>query len=127
MRKKGDICFWTLHLIRIRFNNNELHPKFAGYLLNSKIGRQYIEKSATTSAGNYNINTSQLRGLTYARPPLEEQRRILLIASNQDLAIDIRIQKNEKLKSLKAALMQDLLTGKVRVTPLLSNSKETSP
>jgi type I restriction enzyme S subunit len=66
-----------------------------------------------------NLNTGILLALIVPRPTLEEQVRIeerLRGAEKND-----RMNKSVlvKLQSLKAALMQDLLTGKKRVTPLI--------
>ncbi|HGG0417178.1 TPA: restriction endonuclease subunit S [Clostridium sporogenes] len=48
-------------------------------------------------------------------PPKEEQKRITNILTKQDCLIEKEEQYLEKLKKLKAGLMEDLLTGKVRV------------
>ena len=58
------------------------------------------------------------------KPPKHEQERITEVL----LKIE-RYGANEyavlnKLRSIKTALMQDLLTGKVRVTPLLEKEQQ---
>jgi len=62
-----------------------------------------------------NINTSIVKQTALPLPPLEEQRDIANILS----AIDSRIEEEEadldQLQFIKNGLMQDLLTGKVRV------------
>jgi type I restriction enzyme S subunit len=73
-------------------------------------------------AGRFKLNKSSLLGLPIVYPRLKEEqttifRAVNLIRSNQ-LQSD---QTLNKLRSLKTALMQDLLTGRVRVTPLLNN------
>ena len=58
--------------------------------------------------------------LPFSADPDEKTRArtVLSAASSQ---IDAQIAYSEKLRSLKTALMQDLLTGKKRVTPLIEN------
>jgi len=66
-----------------------------------------------------NLNTEILTSLVVARSPLEEQQRIEeRLRGTEDHE---RINRNQlnKLKLLKMGLMQDLLTGRKRVTPLL--------
>lgn len=48
-------------------------------------------------------------------PPLPEQRRIVSILSQIDKAIEKEEKYKEKLERIKQGLMEDLLTGKVRV------------
>jgi type I restriction enzyme S subunit len=55
-------------------------------------------------------------------PSQDEQQKIIELASVQNQRIKAENDEIRKLTSLKAALMDDLLTGCVRVTPLLANS-----
>lgn len=56
-------------------------------------------------------------------PPKDEQQKIAQILSSQDAEKNEDIKnKLNKLKSLKASLMQDLLSGKVRVTKLMEEN-----
>ena len=48
-------------------------------------------------------------------PPLEEQKKIADILSDIQQEIQALEQKREKYKMIKSGLMQQLLTGKVRV------------
>lgn len=52
-------------------------------------------------------------------PPLSEQKRIAEILSQIDQVIEKEEKYKEKLEMLKKGLMEDLLTGKVRVNKLL--------
>jgi type I restriction enzyme S subunit len=52
-------------------------------------------------------------------PPLSEQKRIAEILSQIDQTIEKEEKYKEKLERLKKGLMEDLLTGKVRVNKLL--------
>ncbi|MGD1152746.1 MAG: restriction endonuclease subunit S [Syntrophales bacterium] len=66
-----------------------------------------------------NLNTGILSDIRLALPQVEEQINIENLLQDVDydeMAVENRLQK---LRSLKTALMQDLLTGKKRVTPLL--------
>ena len=66
---------------------------------------------------NYpSINTSDIKELTVLAPPLQEQKKIASILTSIDRIISKKLSKLHKIQSLKKSLMQDLLTGKVRVT-----------
>jgi type I restriction enzyme S subunit len=55
-------------------------------------------------------------------PDQEEQQKIMALSSMKDQTIKAETQKHQKLLSLKSALMDDLLTGHVRVTPLIKDA-----
>ncbi|MGI6774066.1 restriction endonuclease subunit S [Acetomicrobium sp.] len=55
-------------------------------------------------------------------PPLPEQHRIASVLSQIDEVIEKEERYKEKLERIKQGLMQDLLTGEVRVNHLI---KET--
>ncbi len=101
------------HVCIIRLNE-ENHHGFIENVLASPIGQKQID---TFQAGlsREGLNYQQVRGIKIPLPSFPEQQRIaeILIAS------DKRIEKEEaykdKLLQIKKGLMQDLLTGRVRV------------
>ena len=62
------------------------------------------------------VSFSSLRTLKLKIPPVDEQDLIVSAISSLDRSIEIHSQKLSQTQSLKKSLMQDLLTGKVRVT-----------
>jgi type I restriction enzyme, S subunit len=90
--------------------NSDFYTEF----LCSGIGqRQILLGSAGGAQGVFNTNLAQT--LIVPVPPLSEQQKIASISASVDTGI-VEIQnKLSHTKSLKKALMQDLLTGKVRV------------
>jgi type I restriction enzyme S subunit len=65
------------------------------------------------------ITQSLINNLLIPLPPLSEQKRIAEILSQIDQAIEKEEKYKQKLERLKKGLMEDLLTGKVRVNKLL--------
>lgn len=64
-----------------------------------------------------NLNTSLIRDLRMPVPPLDEQRAICRRMEGFDASIDAGLATIHQARRVKAGLLQDLLTGKVRVTP----------
>ena len=77
-----------------------------------------IEKLAKTSHGSTmkHIKKGVLDEYHSAVPPLPEQKKIASILTSVDEMIENTQAQINKFRSLKKALMKDLLTGKVRVT-----------
>jgi len=65
-----------------------------------------------------NISSSQIESILCALPPLDEQAQIAKSLDSVDIRREAEASKLVSLTNLKRALMQDLLTGKVRVNPL---------
>ena len=84
-----------------------------------------LERRAPQSAQK-NINLETLRPLAIPTPPPKEQERIGALYDSVDTVQEMTESHLGKLCSLKTALMQDLLTGKVRVTPLLEQGEGTT-
>jgi type I restriction enzyme S subunit len=70
------------------------------------------------------LTIEKLKKMLLPLPPLSEQKRIAEILSQIDQAIEKEEQYKEKLERLKQGLMQDLLTGKVRVNHLIEEGAE---
>lgn len=73
------------------------------------------------------VNLNKLRRLLIPVAPIEEQRAISARGVLQTARLRSESDCQEKLKLLKCGLMEDLLTGRVRVTPLTQAGSEPSP
>jgi len=92
---------------------------FLCYLLNYVNLNQY---SAET--GQPLMTQSIVYKIQIPLPPLPEQKRIASILSQIDEAIEKEKKYKEKLERIKRGLMEDLLTGKVRVNHLIEEGVE---
>ncbi|WP_295622645.1 restriction endonuclease subunit S [uncultured Lamprocystis sp.] len=70
-----------------------------------------------------NLNTSILAAISIGRPAVNEQDEIARRVASASLRIRAEEQALQKLRLEKAGLMDDLLTGRVRVTPLLESAE----
>ena len=86
--------------------------------------RMQIENAATGTSGSMvKISAAIIKGLIFRRPSIDEQTRILSMLRSKIDCISKMNQSTGKLRSLKTALRQDLLTGKKRVTALLNDAE----
>ncbi|RBA23283.1 restriction endonuclease subunit S [Herminiimonas fonticola] len=102
------------YLIRFRFNQDMALNKFVGYCYESDYC-QFQLRAITQGSSNVNINAQNIKGLLIPLPSLPEQEKIVAQISSLDATLIANTKKMNALQSTKKALMQDLLTGKVRV------------
>lgn len=92
-----------------------IFPHFLVYYLMSPFTKNQILKY-NTSSSQPNVLVGNLRKFNVVVPSYEEQQRIAEILSTVDKQIECYEQEKEKYTVLKKGLMQQLLTGKLRVT-----------
>jgi type I restriction enzyme, S subunit len=93
-------------------------PLFVYWWMVSPIVERMVDGEIhTTSQPAFGIK--KIRSLKISKPRPEEQIKIVNLLEKADDKIQQYEKNLNKLRSLKTGLMQDLLTGKVRVTPLL--------
>jgi type I restriction enzyme S subunit len=78
-----------------------------------KLWRQAVSQLRGT--GRSRINLENVAELLLPKPPLDEQLKITETLQTVGEQIERENKYHENLKELKRGLMQDLLTGKVRV------------
>ena len=101
-------------VVRIRVSTKKADSQFIVQFLNSSINLRQLqlEKIGTTRP---RVNLSAVRKIKLFLPSLSEQQKIAQILSNADREIDVLEQKRDKYKLLKTGMMQQLLTGGIRV------------
>lgn len=86
------------------------------HVLNSPPMRRALKDRATGTSGSMkNIPQESFLAITILRPPLSEQRKIAAILTTWDRAIELTEKRIAAKRQRKAALMQRLLTGRVRL------------
>ena len=101
------------HVCIIRAKALLLHT-FLSYVLSSNL-LQNIIQSSQVGLSREGLNFKEIGDFIFPLPPLPEQQKIATILSNIDSKITSQEQYKEKLEKLKKSLMQNLLTGEVRV------------
>ena len=125
-RDVGEPCIYPDLMIRLRFDV-EVSVDYMEQVFMSPVIRRQIENAATGTSGSMvKISAVVIKELLFSKPPLEEQHTILSILQSKTDDIRKTRASLEKLRSIKTALMQDLLTGKMRVTPLLNDTEVAS-
>ncbi|MFW4677317.1 restriction endonuclease subunit S [Pseudomonas aeruginosa] len=126
----GLVCYVTNHperlmlsdkTLRLSVKANRMTTTFLFWQLQHPKTRTQIEIAATGTSGSMkNISQGGVEKLWISRPLIDEQEEITkrLVAAS-DRCRDEQ-EKLSKMREMKSGLMDDLLTGRVRVTPLLA-------
>jgi len=110
----GDYVFAS-YLIRIRVSKDN-NPYFVNYALNSYPIQCSLRSKATPAVSQANINSKSLRNTSIIIPTnKKEQDEIVSRINNVENEIINKQNKIVVLERLKKSLMQNLLTGRVRV------------
>jgi type I restriction enzyme, S subunit len=108
-------CVYQNHIFRIRFHSNTYKPELFHFLLQTWHAKNYFYAHAKQTSNLCTINSRELKRFPFFEPPPAEQEEMvsLLLGANSELsAIESEITC---LDQLKRSLLQNLLTGRVRV------------
>ncbi|HDD71398.1 MAG TPA: restriction endonuclease subunit S, partial [Candidatus Aenigmarchaeota archaeon] len=108
----GNYVFAS-YLIRLRPKSEVFDPHFLTYYL--IFSHERLRQLATRAVHQANINATNLKKVKIPRPPLKEQQKIAQILSTVDKKLELERNEKAKLERIKQALMDLLLTGKIRV------------
>ena len=98
--------------LKALFPQKELSSDFLVYWLLLQASQIEALGAGSTVKG---IRLEALRALKLVLPPIEEQKKIAFILTNVDKILKVEQDKMLQLQKIKKGLMQDLLTGRVRV------------
>lgn len=102
-----------LNIIIIR-PKTTLNPEFLKFQFNSNIIKKQVRKKTAGSTQGV-VNTKEIATLIILHPPLPEQNKIANILNSIDDKLEVLSEKKTHYQELKQGLMQQLLTGKIRV------------
>lgn len=98
-----------------RFYKPNINPRFLTFLLRSKIGRDLMMELAQGST-RYNLPKRRFLSSKILLPKdMHEQNEIALVLSDMNDEIEEIEEKREKYIAVRQGMMQQLLTGKIRL------------
>ena len=102
----------SLTLIKIK---NSFSSEFYKYFLNSFYGKRQAKSGIFAGGGVPNLNVGIVQDFDVIVPPKEEQQIIVNYLNSLEVNINQEKKKIIQLKTLRAGLSQDLLSGRKRV------------
>jgi type I restriction enzyme S subunit len=103
-----------LHTIVAKGKTNELSHQYRRYCFQTgAIRRQFYFYAVGTKVSG--ISKSNIKKLTLSFPSLSEQTAIAEVLSDMDAELAALTQRRDKTRALKQGMMQELLTGRIRL------------
>jgi type I restriction enzyme S subunit len=101
-------------LLRLRASSGDIDTRFLSYQFHSEPFKQRV---ITVAVGQTmaSLNTQILNNVLIAVPPRPEQTAIAVVLSNMDAELAKLETKLTKARQLKTGMMQELLTGRIRL------------
>ncbi|WP_430447810.1 MAG: restriction endonuclease subunit S [Pseudomonas piscis] len=116
--------FSILHsMAQIRPNESEMTCHFMLWIMRSESTKKQMGLG-TQSIGVPDLGLDKISKFLIPKPPLAEQTEIAERLKSHQRKIDASVEELEKLVKVKSGLMDDLLTGRVRVTPLQGSMQQ---
>ncbi|PLK49336.1 restriction endonuclease subunit S [Uliginosibacterium sp. TH139] len=110
-------------VIALRFKPDKILNEFAFWQMQSTEFRRAMVKRSTGSTAT-GIQRAELVKLHFKSPPVDEQSLIAQRLFSVEHKLASELAALNKQKQEKSGLMDDLLTGRVRVTPLLAEAAQ---
>ena len=99
----------------IRPKDNAYEPKFLFYILTSSVFDDFLTKLQAGSTISHLYQKDFVSFAFLAPPTSEEQRDIASVLTDMDAEIAALEQRREQTRAIKQGMMQQLLTGRIRL------------
>jgi type I restriction enzyme, S subunit len=112
---KDGMLVFAGFLIRVKVDPSKLLPNYLKYYTQTEVYKHWIQNNSMRT-GQPGINGNEYQELVLSLPPtIQEQKAITEALNDFDEEI-YKLEENlEKLKMIKQGMMQNLLTGKIRL------------
>jgi len=112
--RKSDLPAMLVQRVARLRTKSELDSKYLYYMYGTNFWLDYVE-IVKTNSGIPHISNGDIKNFRFPFPPLPEQQKIAAILTSVDEVIEKTQAQIDKLKDLKTAMMQELLTCGVGV------------
>jgi type I restriction enzyme S subunit len=105
------------YLIRVRVDQSKVLPRYLAYFLNSTNGRSELDSRRRTSAGQFNINSENLRSIPLPVPSIQVQLGLLAQLQQRELQANQLVSElvsvNTQSDGLREAILRKAFAGEL--------------
>ncbi len=110
-------CIFSDKLIRLRFDKSRVEEGFYPYLWQSRAFQIRLQSKAQSSSGLWMMNKRDISREWVALPPKDEQTQMVEILDSASENLAALQAQLTAARRVKQSLLQNLLTGKIRLKP----------
>lgn len=110
---KGGKAIFHYHIWKIECDTQKLDKGYLFYILLDITER--LKNHSSSGGTMLHVTKQSMESTKIYLPPLEEQQAISKVLSDMDSEISALEQRRDKTKALRQAMMQELLTGRIRL------------
>jgi type I restriction enzyme S subunit len=111
-----DQCAYQNHIFRVRLDNDLYRAKLFHYLIQAVDSKAYFYAHAKQTSNLCTINSRELGRFEVAVPEIDEQDEMVQQLEAADRLVDAATRQRDAAERLKGSLLQNLVTGQVRVS-----------
>jgi type I restriction enzyme, S subunit len=111
-------CICQNHIFRVRCDESRMLPGYLSLYIGSPMGKAFFLKIAKQTTNLASINSTQLKQMPLPIPSLADQASLIELMASSQSRLEAERRRLTHLQLLKQGLMDDLLSGRVRVTAL---------
>lgn len=114
VNEKIDVGNINQHIARIRVIDTDVSSEFVSHWLSQPVVRHYYS-TITTGQAYPQLSLKQVRETLVPLGAIDEQTAIATILSDMDAELVALEARRDKTRALKQGMMQELLTGRIRL------------
>lgn len=111
-------------LIRLRFDSEKVASRFIPYMWQSHAFLTRLQSKAESGSGLWMMSKRDIVREFFAYPPIPEQEEIVTLLDGVETHAIALENKSNALQQVKKSLLQNLLTGKIRIPAEEESMKE---
>ncbi|CAE6517429.1 conserved hypothetical protein [Nitrosomonas nitrosa] len=110
---QGEKAIYHYHIWKIECKPKEIDKMYLYFILDELTER--LKRSSSNGGTMLHVTKEKMESIEIHFPPVEEQTRIATILSDMDAEIAALETKLAKYRRIKQGMMQNLLTGRIRL------------
>jgi type I restriction enzyme S subunit len=114
IRKDEEGWLFSGRLLRVRPDKNRVFAPYLSFQFHTEAFKNAVIAVAVGQT-MASLNTKILRNLSVAVPTIDEQAAIATVLSDMDVDLAALEARRDKTRALKQGMMQELLTGRIRL------------
>jgi len=112
---EGGPWVYASYLVRLRADRDKALPEYLTAVINSRIGRAYVYRTARRAIGMVNINVKEIKAMPIPHPPLPKQRAVIERMADARIAC-LRLQnllQDDDVDQLSQAILRKAFAGEL--------------